>query len=300
MLERRELALYYQFVALLGLMLQNTKLAQIILQTLIAVGLIYAFSKLTLAITKSYDIAAVTAIVTFLTTNFVRLYGGPSQSFALLLLCLVLAKMDYIAGHFKVRDWKSWVLITVSAAVFWVHPLSFIPFLFILLIFLLADRSSWRNVFKFGFLSFMVGVIPQIPFLPSFVRYSTVESGARALVVNPTWNFYSSNLIDWSGGNVPLFIVSLLGVWVLIQMLQEGNKSVALAALSWVVVSFSLYHLTFLFQPWWPFWYVYASRSILILPVPILLGLGLSKTYTSLRNFLSLLLQRQNRPPISS
>lgn len=289
MLEIRGLALYYQLLAFLGLLFQGTKLILIILQTLIALALIYAFSKLALIVTKSYRVAAVTAIVCPLTTNFVRVYAGPSQSVALLLLCLVLTKMDYISTNFKFRDWKSWVIVTSATAIFWVHPHSFILFLFILLVFFLTDRSSRGNVFKFGTLSFIVGVVPQIPFLPSFVYHSTVKSGARALVMEPTWNFYSSNLINWGGGNVLLFIGSLLGVLVLVEMLNKGNKRVALGALSWAVVSFSLYHLTFAAHPWWPFWYIYASRSILILPVPILLGLGLSKLYTSLRNWLFLL-----------
>lgn len=269
---------FTQLVALLGFLLQNTKLSLIIIESSSALLMIYLFSIVAFHVTNSYGLAALTAILTPFTANFVRFHALPRQIFVLPLTLVVLKNIPYIIDNFNIKCPRSWFIVIASAMVCWVCSInSFFPLLITLfLIYILCRlKTQKRNLMKFILLTAIIGMTPQISSLLALYRDVIITNPAIYPAKEATYSHCYSILIKWMGGNDLLLLASLSGVMHLAMKAREEKNLTAMVFLSWIIICLALFVISILIHPWFKLWYIYAERSLLILPVPLILVLGL-------------------------
>jgi hypothetical protein len=164
----------------------------------------------------------------------------------------------------------------LAACVAWVHPFTYAFLFFTIIIYILLLRKSEgvRRVAKYLFLSSALALLPLIPNLGNVFNDVVYEAPSFFQKSPVTLYFYTSEIVMWTGGVDALAVITALGLLILWNRFRLTKEIDLLAPISWIVATFVLFNFSFLLSPFLNDWYVYADRSLLLLPASFMISIA--------------------------
>jgi hypothetical protein len=264
--------LYAQLLAFLGYLTGNIIIIERILPLAFCTLLIYANAKITLKITKNIHIAGLTALLTAMSINTLRLYADLNRN--LMVLSLSFTSFLLISNFIDQGPINRNSLLNKT-------------YLSILAIFLVIAGTQLETFLVLALTSILIGILTRnwkkltalilIPTIPTAIllamfpqlplRYiNQIGLFTRELSLN--------EVLPWIGGSWILFGFLVAGAAYLSYKAIKQKNTLASAMFSWTAVTTLLFILTV--QRTIPLSAEYSIRALIILPIPVLLASAVS------------------------
>jgi hypothetical protein len=250
--------LYVQLLAFLGYACGDLVLVEKILPAAFCVLLIYVHSKIILKISRSVYLAGLTAFLTVLSVNVLRLFSDLNGNFMALSLAFTTFLLVPNLEHEKSILNKKYLSLVL---VFFVIASSHIETYFTLALSFFVYglvRRNWRSFFRL----MLALAVPVAVLVSTFPAYFLGYTKTLVIFRQP---LTISDIALWGGGSW-----LLLGFWVLGSYLvyksRTRNNALVSIVYSWTFVNLLI--VIFL----GPISREFAMRSLYIMPIPLLLA----------------------------
>lgn len=257
--------LYAQLIAFLGYLTGNVVAIERILPLVFCTLLIYANAKITLKITKNIHLAGLAAILAAISINTLRLYADLNRNLMALSLSLTLFLLtsDFIdQKSINKESLLSKTYLSIIAIFLIVAGTQLETFIVLALTTILIGVicRNWKKLAALTLIPAILVIILLVGFPQLLLTYSyQMRLFPRGLSLN--------EVLLWVGGSWVLFGLLLTGAAYIFYLAIRQKNILASTMLSWTGVISLLAILTACTGS-----ALYAERTLLILPLPILLA----------------------------
>lgn len=258
--------LYAQLLAFLGYLTGNVVIIERILPLVFCALLIYANAAITFRITKNVHIGGLAAILTAVSVNTLRLYADLNRN--LMVLSLSFMSFLLISDFVDRRSVSGKSLLSKT-------------YLGIIAIFLIIAGTQLETFLVLALTSILIGIfsrsgrklaalalIPAIPAVILLVAFPQLPLRYVGQMGLSTRALFLDEILLWAGGSWILFGFLIIGTTFMLYRAVRQRNTLASALFSWTAIAAFLFVLTM--QRIIPLSTEYASRALLILPVPVL------------------------------
>jgi len=293
--ENNAFDIYTMFAAGLSIFI-GTNASLLVMINLGAFLLICANYFLTLTITRSFNTAVLVTFLTVISPSTLYLLANvPAQTLALVLVLFLFVKIDWYYD-FNIYNLKSWLAILAVVLIYWIHLERTLSVLMISLMVVYVVFKK-QELLRFIIISSIIAFISQAPFLLehfTFYLNPTIVGEQTHQRIIPSLEFYLTNMSEFGGGNVMVFLISIIGLYSLFKKINEQNNLTSILYMFWSIICLTLSLLLGLLSLWIyiPRWYNLASRLLAIYNSPVLIALGIihiSKNVKTVGDFYSLI-----------
>jgi hypothetical protein len=269
---------YYPLLAIAGSLTGNSGIALTLLEEVQLISLIVLTSILAFEITRSYAVASLSAIFFPFFVNSVRIFILPRQSLGLIFMVALLLLV--LNPRFPRKGSNGPLLAALSAILFVFDPATYVLFLLTILIMFLIVKN--RQTVKWVFLGSVVA--PLVIILIDILAYGGAKgafawfTGASSVTYWPqlpvTVSFVTSEWWQLFGASVPVLLLCIVGTVQIARMSRVANSPAVVIA-SWTAAAIVLFLVSLLLSAKVVDWYTLADRSLLLIPVQLLMPVGL-------------------------
>ena len=257
--------IYTQLLALIGYVCKNIFVVERVLPIVFYAILLYASSKLVYKITENTYIAGLSALLSALSLNFLRVFSDLHRNFMALSLSFVVFLLVPSLLREKVFLTKRYVVfILLLAVIACTHFETYFILLFSFMLYGLIT-ANLKKLLKIALACVLPVIVLVILFPTYFFGYIS------SIIFFPRILSFSDVLL-WIGGSWFLFIFVIVGVFYSFYKTTQRNDELSPLIFSWFCVSLVLVGLM---------WHSYTLaefilRILFILPVPLYLALSMA------------------------
>lgn len=266
---------YSQFLALFGALLNNLVFSERMLPFLFFALLIYANAKITLLITSNVHLAGLSALLSALSMNYLRIFSDLNRNLmalSLSFICLILIANFILNRANDKRYFKCLSIYLLLTLLLFVIAGTQIESFFIL-----SLTISLAGLLLLSFKKFvLLTVLWVIPFSILFLLFPTFFYGYAGVAAVAAQNQITlDSIIQWLGGSTGLFIFVILSIALILLTVIKQRNALSTLVLSWTIVSLTItiavvFHIL-------PFAPDFAIRPLMLIPIPILFSITLSQ-----------------------